>query len=164
MYFLGYRNRRNWVFFRFRVELNFRTPPRHILMGVPPGLDTYKKIYKIEMGGTPFRYYAQITQNSYRAWTKKQWIRQTCSNEKVVMQPAEEGKGFNQCQPALSIQDLTFLELWTCLLLWAIASSILILFLAEIWVSRCKDDFDPKLLMSSSKIACCVMALANNQW
>ena len=54
-------------------------------------LDTYKKNYKIGMGRTPFRIYAQITQNSYRARTRKQWIRRTCSNEKGVTRPAEGG-------------------------------------------------------------------------
>ena len=43
------------------------------------------------MGGTPFRHCAQITQNSYRTWTRKQWIRQTCSNEKAETQLAEGG-------------------------------------------------------------------------
>ena len=45
------------------------------------------------MGQTPFCSYAQITKNSYRAQTRKQWIRQTCSNEKAVTQPAEGGMG-----------------------------------------------------------------------
>ena len=45
------------------------------------------------MGQTPFRIYAQITQNSYWAWTRKQWIRQTCSNEKAVTRPVEGRTG-----------------------------------------------------------------------
>ena len=45
------------------------------------------------MGRTPFRIYVQITQNSYRARTRKQWICQTCSTEKAVTRPAEEGTG-----------------------------------------------------------------------
>ena len=56
-------------------------------------LDTYKKNYKIGIGRTPFRIYAQITQNSYRARTRKQWICQTCSNEKAVARPAEGRTG-----------------------------------------------------------------------
>ena len=39
------------------------------------------------MDQTPFRIYAQITQNSYR------WIRQTCSNEKAVTWPVEGRTG-----------------------------------------------------------------------
>ena len=45
------------------------------------------------MGGTPFRHYAVITQNSYRARTRKRWIRQTCSNENAVTRPVEGGTG-----------------------------------------------------------------------
>ena len=53
----------------------------------------------MEMGGTPFPVYAWITQNSHRARTKKQWIRQTCSNEKDVTRPAEGRTGIivNHC-------------------------------------------------------------------
>ena len=36
---------------------------------------------------------AQITQNSYRARTRKRGIRQTFSNEKAVTRPAEGGTG-----------------------------------------------------------------------
>ena len=59
--------------------------------------DTYKKHYKIGMGRTPLRRYAQISQNSYPARTKKQWIRQTCSNLTC------RGRNENHFQPALSI-------------------------------------------------------------
>ena len=45
--------------------------------------------FKIEMRGTPFHRYARITQNSHRARTRKQRIRQTCSNEKAVTRSAE---------------------------------------------------------------------------
>ena len=41
----------------------------------------------------PCRRYVRITQNSYRAQTRKQWIRQTCPNEKNVTRPAEGGTG-----------------------------------------------------------------------
>ena len=58
-------------------------------------LDTYKKNYKIGMGRTPFRIYAQITQNSYRTQTRKQWIRQTCSYEKILTRPAEGRTGIS---------------------------------------------------------------------
>ena len=70
------------------------------------GSTLIKKNYKIEMGGTPFRRYALITQNSYWARTRKQWIRQTCSNEKAVTQPAERRTGIiaNQRQ----VVDLKF--------------------------------------------------------
>ena len=47
----------------------------------------------MEMGGTPFRRYARITQNSYRARTRKQWISQTCSNDKAVARTTEGGTG-----------------------------------------------------------------------
>ena len=50
------------------------------------------------MGRTPFRIYAQITQNSYRARTRNQWIRQACSNEKAVTRPAEGGTGITANQ------------------------------------------------------------------
>ena len=43
------------------------------------GSTLIKKNYKIDMGRPPFCRYARITQNSYWAQTRKQWIRQTCS-------------------------------------------------------------------------------------
>ena len=42
----------------------------------------------MKTGSSPFRRYAGITQNSYRARTRKQWIRQTYSTEKAVTRPA----------------------------------------------------------------------------
>ena len=65
----------------------------HHILPVGPGGSTLIKKTKIGMGRTPFRIYAQITQNSYRAQTRKQWIRQTCSNEKAVTRPAEGRTG-----------------------------------------------------------------------
>ena len=52
-----------------------------------------------------------------------------------------------------------YIIVWEIPLAW---SCTLILCLAEIWVSRCRDDFEPQVLMSSGKIACYAMAPANN--
>ena len=61
-----------------------------ILNSLPHGTSNYK----MEIGGTPFCRYGWITQNSYWARTRKQWIRsETCSNEKAVTFPAEVGTG-----------------------------------------------------------------------
>ena len=73
----------------------------------------YKKPYKIRMGRTPFQIYAQISQNSYRVRTRKQGIRQSCSNEKAVTRPAEGGTGIIAHQR--KVLDLTFSGNVNCL-------------------------------------------------
>ena len=65
------------------------------------------------MGGTPFRRYARIAQNSYRARTRKQFIRRTCSNEKAATRPAEGGTEIFANQRY--VLDLTFSGITNCL-------------------------------------------------
>ena len=50
------------------------------------------------MGETPFCCYTGITQNSYWVQTRKQWICQTCSNEKADIWPVDGATGITANQ------------------------------------------------------------------